>query len=39
MIHELTRQEIGKARSLFRPLEHPLFCRAVLERIEQNQRE
>ncbi len=31
MIHELKEDQIGKVRPLFRPLEHLLFCRAVLE--------
>jgi GNAT superfamily N-acetyltransferase len=31
MIQELDQQEISKVRPLFRPLEHLLFCRAVLE--------
>ena len=31
MIHELEEDQIGKVRPLFRPLEHLLFCKAVLE--------
>jgi GNAT superfamily N-acetyltransferase len=31
MIHELKEEQMGKVRPLFLPLEHLLFCRAVLE--------